>query len=103
MFIISTDSVNEGYRNYTDEEIAHEFLKIDADQSYFITKNEWMMYFLKMYEDELEVLDQEAPDAIMSRIQQLSDEFDRIDTDHSGQIDFYEFKEFLTKNVYISE
>ena len=104
MFFIGNEGegMRDGFRNYTDEEIAQEFLKIDKDQSYFITKNEWMAYFLGMYLKELEELDKEGPDSIMSKIRMLSDEFDKVDTDGSKEIDFYEFKEYVAKNVYIS-
>ena len=104
MLVVSTkQTAPEGFRNMTEEEIANDFLAIDSDKNYFITKNEWMIHFIKMYEKELESLDNEAPDAIMGRIKELSNEFDKIDIDGNGQIDFLEFKEFYARNVFISQ
>ena len=103
MLIISKDQViPEGYRKMTEEEIAEDFLKIDSDKNYFVTKNEWMMYFIKTYEKDMDKLDAEGPDSIMKIIQELSDEFDKIDNDNSKEIDFIEYKEFIENNVYVS-
>ena len=94
MLIVSTrQTTPEGFRNMTEEEIANDFLAIDSDKNYFITKNEWMIHFIKMYEKDLETLDTEGPASIMTKIKELSDEFDKIDIDGNYQIDFLEFKE----------
>ncbi len=104
MLIVSTrQEAPDGFRNMTEEEIANDFLAIDTDKNYFITKNEWMIHFIKFYEKDLDRLDAEGPDSIMLKIKELSDEFDKIDIDGNFQIDFLEFKEFYAKNVYISE
>lgn len=95
--------VPEGFRHITDEEAAEGFLKLDVDKSYTITKNEWMLSCLKILADDVESLDNEAPDAIMKKFQELSDEFDRYDLDHNKVIDYIEYKNFLMENVLISE
>jgi len=103
MLIISKDQViPEGYRKMTEDEIAEDFLKIDSDKNYFVTKNEWMMYFLMMYEKDMAALDAEGPDSLMKRIEEISNEFDLIDTNNSKDIDFLEYKEFIENNVYVS-
>lgn len=96
------NTIPAGYRNLTDEEIAKDFLKIDTDKSYFITKNEWMLNFIKLIGSDLTGLEKEGPDAIMKKIQELSDEFDKYDLDNSKTIDYIEYKNFLSDNIYIS-
>lgn len=104
MFIIRYgETAPDGYRHFTEEEIAKEFLTLDNNNNYMISKNEWMLNFIKMYEKELPKLEEEGPDAIMQKIEELSNEFDKIDTDGNKEIDFLEYKEFLEKNIFISE
>lgn len=104
MFIIKNgEKVPDGYRHYTEEEIAKDFLALDNNNNYMISKNEWMINFIKMYEKDLSKLEEEGPDAIMKKIDELSKEFDRIDVDRNKEIDFLEYKEFIEKNIYISE
>lgn len=102
MFIISKKAISKGFRNFTDDEIAEQFLKIDKDKNYFITKNEWMMYFIMLFENQIDALDEEGFDSIMGKIQQISDEFDKIDDDGNKQIDYLEFEDFVRNNVYLS-
>ncbi len=96
------NTIPPGYRNLTEEEIAKDFLSIDADKSYFITKNEWMLNFIKLLGSDLPALEKEGPDAIMGKIRELSDEFDKYDLDNSKSIDYIEYKNFLADNIYIS-
>lgn len=103
IFIKERDDIPEGFRKLTEEEIARDFVKLDAGQDYFISKNEWMLKFIKMWENELPALDAEAPDAIMSKIQKLSDEFDKYDLDKNKYIDYIEYKNFLCESVLVSE
>lgn len=104
MFIVTNDkNIVEGFRHLTEEEIVEQFLEIDLDRNYFITKNEWMISFIKLLEKDLPSLEKEGPDAIMTKIQELSDEFDKIDLDHNKQIDYLEYKEFIQKCILISE
>ena len=42
-------------------------------------------------------------DSIMDKIQDLSNEFDKYDLDHNKYIDFDEYKNFITQNLFISE
>ncbi|MBQ8459010.1 hypothetical protein IJ541_02780 [bacterium] len=105
MYIILDKNKNipDGFRNLTDEEIAKDFLKLDVDKNYFISKNEWIISLVKLLESELPELDKEAPDAIMKRIQELSDEFDKYDLDKNKYIDYIEYNNFLKSNILISE
>ncbi len=97
------NDVPAGFRNLTDEEIAKEFLKMDVDKSYFISKNEWMMNFIKLLGNDMEALEKDGPDSIMRKIQELSDEFDKYDLDGNKHIDYIEYKNFLSDNIFISE
>ncbi len=97
------DDVPEGFRNLTEQEVANEFLKVDVDKSYFITKNEWMVSCLKMLISDVASLDNEGPDSIMGKIQSLSEEFDRYDLDKNKHIDYDEYKNFLLNNIFVSE
>ncbi len=104
-YIILNDKkeVPEGFRNLTDEEAATGFLKLDIDKSYTITKNEWMANCLSLLIKELDYLENIGPDSIMTKIQELSDEFDKYDLDKNKTIDYIEYKNFLMSNIYISE
>lgn len=95
--------IPEGFRNLTEQEIANEFLKIDADKDYFITKNEWMLNFLKLWANDIETLNAEGPDSIMDKIEILSEEFDSYDLDGNKCIDYLEYKNFLLSNILISD
>lgn len=97
------ETAPEGYRNLTENEIAKDFVSLDNNNDYMISKNEWMINFIKMYEKGLSKLEQEGPASIMDKIQELSDEFDKIDTDNNMLIDFLEYKEFLEKNIFIRD
>ena len=103
-YISSENSkVPEGFRNLDEEEIAKRFLKLDSDKDYFISKNEWMLNCLKLLAEDVPMLNAEAPDAIMEKFQQLSDEFDKYDLDGNKYIDFVEYKNFLLSNIYVSD
>lgn len=95
--------IPEGFRKLSDEEIAKDFLRLDVDKSYFISKNEWMINFIKLMGNDLNALEKEGPDSIMGKIQELSDEFDRYDLDGNKHIDYIEYKNFLSDSVLISE
>ncbi len=97
------NTIPAGYRNLTDEEIAKDFIVIDTDKSYFISKNEWMMNFIKLLGQDMPALEKEGPDSIMRKIQELSDEFDKYDLDNNKLIDYMEYKNFLSDNIYISD
>ncbi len=97
------NTIPAGFRNLTDEEIASQFKVIDTDKSYFISKNEWMLSFIKLLGQDMESLEKEGPDSIMKKIQELSDEFDKYDLDNNKTIDYLEYKNFLSDNIYISE
>lgn len=102
MFIInSKNDIPKGFRKLTDEEIAKDFFNLDMNKDYFITKNEWILNFLKIY--SLEYLEKEGPDSIMDKIQELSNQFDKYDKDHNKVIDFIEYKNFINDYLLVSE
>jgi Ca2+-binding EF-hand superfamily protein len=104
MFIIRYgETAPDGYRHMSEEEMAEDFLALDNNNNYMISKNEWMINFIKMLEKDLPALEEEGPDAIMGKIEELSKEFDKIDTDGNSEIDFLEYQEFLEKNIFISK
>lgn len=104
-YIITKERTNipEGFRNLSEQEIANQFLKLDTDKDYFISKNEWMLNCLKLLAEDIASLDAEAPDAIMQKIEHLSAEFDTYDLDGNKYIDYLEYKNFLLSNVMVSE
>ena len=97
------NNVPAGFRNLSDDEIAKDFLKMDVDKSYFISKNEWMLNFIKLLGNDLASLEKDGPDSLMTKIRELSDEFDKYDLDGNIYIDYIEYKNFLSDNIYISE
>lgn len=104
MYILKGEkSIPEGFRKLKDEEIASDFLKLDLDKSYMISKNEWIATFVKILINDMEALDKEAPDAIMGKIKELSDEFDKYDVDHNKYIDYLEYKNYLAENILICD
>jgi Ca2+-binding EF-hand superfamily protein len=104
-YIITKERTNvpNGFRNLTEQEIANQFLKLDVDKDYFISKNEWMLNCIKLLGEDIAALDAEAPDAIMEKIQQLSAEFDTYDLDGNRYIDYLEYKNFLLSNILVSD
>lgn len=104
-YIFKKESIEipEGFRSLTDEEIAKDFKALDMDKSYLISKNEWMLSFIKLLGEDIEALNKEGLDSIMDKIQDLSNEFDKYDLDHNKYIDFDEYKNFITQNLFISE
>lgn len=103
--IIAEDSKNipEGYRNITDEELIKDFLTMDMDKNYSISKNEWIINFVKIMAKDIESLEKDGPASILKRIQELSDEFDRYDLDGNNFLDFDEYKNLVANNIFISE
>ena len=104
-YFISNEQTNipDGFRTLTDEEIARDFKKLDLDKSYFISKNEWMLAFIKILGNDIALLEQEGPDSIMGKIQELSDQFDKYDINGDKFIDYLESKNFISENILISE
>lgn len=105
MIIISYDEekVPEGYRKLTDEEIVQGYLNLDMNHNYNVSKNEWMLNFIKILADDIDALEKDGPDSLMNKIQELSDEFDRFDSDHNKYLDYEEYRSVILNNVYISE
>lgn len=93
----------KGYRNINNEEIINSFLSLDMNGSYEISKNEWMLTFIKLLGNDIQSLEKEGPDSIMKKIQELSDEFDYYDIDHNKYLDYEEYKKIITNNIYIEE
>lgn len=106
MFMIISDEnqqIPDGYRHLTDEEIIKDYLSMDMNKDYNVSKNEWMLTFIKMLAKDIDSLESKGPDSIMEQIQELSDEFELYDTDNNKYLDFEEYKAILEKNIYISE
>lgn len=106
MFVIISDEekdIPQGFRPLTDEEIIKDYLSMDMNENYRVSKNEWMLTFLKLLANDIDSLEKEGPDSIMGKIQELSDEFERYDTDNNKFLDYDEYRELVTKNVFISE
>lgn len=103
--IIADENTNipEGYRNITDEELIKEFLTMDMDENYSISKNEWIINFVKFLGNDIKSLEKDGPASILKRIQELSDEFDRYDLDGNNYLDYDEYKNIIINNIFISE
>jgi len=95
--------VPEGYRKLTDEEIVKDYLIMDINENYCVSKNEWMLHYIKLLGKDINALEKEGPDSIMKKIQELSDEFDVYDLDGSKYLDYEEYKNIITNNIYISD
>ena len=106
MFMIISDDdkpVPAGYRQLTDEEIIKDYLSMDMDENYRISKNEWMLTFIKILANDIQELEKEGPDSVMKKIQELSDEFELYDIDNNKYLDYDEYRNILMNNVYISD
>lgn len=79
------------------------YLKMDIDNNFRISKNEWMFSMIKLLEKDLELLEKQGPDSVMRAIQDLSDEFDRYDVNGNKFLDYEEYKAIISNNFYISE
>lgn len=103
--IISDENMDipEGFRNLSDEEIIGGFLSLDLSDNFTISKNEWMVTFIKMLANDIPSLEKDGADSIMDRIKELSDEFDKYDVDGNKYLDYEEYKNIVTNNVFISE
>ena len=103
--IIADESKNvpEGFRNITDDELIKEFLTMDMDENYSISKNEWIINFVKLLGNDIKSLEKDGPASILKRIQELSDEFDRYDLDGNNYLDYDEYKNIVVNNIFISE
>ena len=104
MFIISKENDNapKGFRKLNDDELIKDFLSFDSNEDYSISKNEWIITFVKMLANDMESLEKDGPDSIMKRIQELSSEFDYYDKDKNKYLDYEEYKNIVSNNVLIS-
>ncbi len=98
-----TRKAPEGYRKISNNIIMDSYLKMDIDNNFRISKNEWMFSMIKLLEKDLELLEKQGPDSVMSAIQDLSDEFDRYDVNGNKFLDYEEYKAIISNNFYISE
>lgn len=103
--IISDESKNvpEGFKSIADKELIKEFLKMDMDNNYSISKNEWIINFVKILAKDIQSLEKDGPASILKRIQELSEEFDRYDLDGNNYLDYDEYKNIVINNIFISE
>lgn len=106
LLVLSNDNNSEppkGYKKLSDTAIIESYLKMDRNNSYQITKNEWMLYHIKLLEKDFETIEKQGPDAFMQLLQELSDEFDRYDTNGNKILEYQEYKALISNNFYISE
>ena len=104
IFITENENeVPEGFRKVKHEEIIRDYLAMDLDNNFLVSKNEWMLTFIKMLANDLESLEKEGPDSIMRKIMDLSDEFDHYDIDGNKYLEYEEYKKIVDNNLYISE
>ena len=56
MFIITKEKDNtpKGFRKLTDKELITDFLRYDSNDDYSISKNEWIITFIKMLANDME-------------------------------------------------
>lgn len=105
-FIIRNDKNNnipEGYHHVKHNKIAEQYLSFDMNNDCNVSKNEWMIAFIKMLGNDMPALEKDGPDSIMKRIQELSDEFDYYDSDNNKYLEFQEFKQIVENNIFISD
>ena len=91
------------YRALNNEEILKYFSDMDQDGNCMISKNEWMHFYLKAVFEDHQKLEEEGPTAIMQYIETFSKEFDEIDLDENGYLDFVEYKTYIKEQILISE
>lgn len=106
LLVLSNDCNNEppeGYRKLSDEVIMNSYLKMDINKNFRISKNEWMFSMIKLLQNDIDLLEHQGPDSIMTAIKELSDEFDRYDTNGNKYLDYEEYKAIISNNIYISE
>lgn len=105
MFIITKEKDNtpKGFRKLTDKELIKDFLRYDSNDDYSISKNEWIITFIKMLANDMESLEKDGPDSIMKHIKELSSEFDYYDKDKNKYLDYEEYRNIIVNNVLISE
>ena len=60
------DNKNTNYKmNLQDKIILEEYLNMDMEDDCIITKNEWMITFIKILANNIDYLQKEGPDSIM--------------------------------------
>ena len=103
-FIIKNkdNRIPQGYHKAEEKYILDNYFYYDKNGDCNVSKNEWMVAFIKMLGNDMPSLEKEGPNAIMKKIQELSDEFDSYDTDKNGYLEFQEFKKIIENNIYIS-
>ena len=97
------NEVPEGFRKLQDVEIIKNYLSFDMNNDFKVSKNEWMLAFIKLLGEDLQSLENDGPDSIMKRIMELSDEFDHYDLDGNKYLEDEEYKRIIDNNLYISE
>ena len=104
-FIISNNNeeIPQGYHKPDNETIINHYFSFDRNGDCNISKNEWMISFIKLLGNDMESLEKEGPDAIMTKIKELSDEFDYYDENQNKYLELQEFKQIIENHLYISE
>ena len=106
MNLIVADNKNNvpaGYRNLTEEEITRDYLKFDIDENCIVSKNEWILSLVSILAKDIKSREKEGPDAIMRKIKDFSDEFDKYDTDGNKYLEYKEYREILLNNIFICD
>ena len=101
-FEYEIEFLNEDFIPLNDEEIKEEFDLIDIDNNGIITKNEWLLYYIKLLSQNIYSLNNEGPDALMKHIETFSKEFDEYDTNKNGTLNFNNYKDYIKKSIDIS-
>ena len=106
MEIFISENENEipkGFRKAKHEEIIREYLSMDLDNNFLVSKNEWLITFINILSKDIKSLEKEGPDSLMKKIMDLSDEFDHYDIDGNKYLEYEEYKRIIDNNLYISE
>ncbi len=97
------NDIPQGFHKPENDFIMDNYFSYDKNGDCNVSKNEWMIAFIKMLGDDMPALEKDGPDSIMKKIQELSEEFDRYDTDNNKYLEFQEFKKIVENNIYISD
>ena len=97
------ENVPEGFRKLHHEELINDYLSMDMDNNFLVSKNEWLLAFIKLLSNDIEALEKEGPDSLLKKIMDLSDEFDHYDLDGNKYLEYDEYKRIVDNNFYISE
>ncbi len=93
----------KGFRQVDVDVMMKEFIDIDTNEDYMLSKNEWLYALLLLLKDDISSLEKDGPDSLLKLIKDLSDEFDMYDSNHDKYLSYSEYKQGMAKNIFISE